>query len=80
MTDALDNRALGFDPRIFTADPVELAYMNALADGLEHVLGRDGADTLAAIVAGLNERHVTTKNGTAWTEVTLAAELNRLGR
>jgi len=79
MTLATDNGKLGFDPRIFTADPVELAYMNALADGLERVL-EGGADTLAAIVAGLNERHVTTKSGTTWTEDTLAAELDRLGR
>lgn len=79
MREATDNRSLGFDPRIFTSDPVELAYVNALADGLERVL-EGGADTLAAIMAGLNQRHVTTRSGTAWTEEALAAELDRMGR
>jgi hypothetical protein len=79
MTEALDNRALGFDPRVFTADPVEIAYMNALANGLEYILDR-GADTLEAVVAGLNEQHVTTKSGAAWTGEALTAELARLGR
>jgi len=79
MTEATDNRLLGCDPRIFTSDPVELAYINALADGLEQVLER-GAETLEAIVTGLNDRHVTTKTGVPWTEETLSAELYRLGR
>ncbi|HZT50282.1 MAG TPA: recombinase-like helix-turn-helix domain-containing protein [Stellaceae bacterium] len=79
MTEATDNLSLGFDPRIFTTDPVELAYVNALADGLERVL-EGGAETLEAIVAGLNQRHVTTKSGMPWTAAALAAELERLGR
>jgi hypothetical protein len=74
-----DNRDLGFDPREFNEDPVEKAYRNALADGLERVLGQ-GTDTLPAIVAALNAASVTTKSGGAWTEDTLAAELGRLGR
>jgi len=74
-----DNRELGFDPREFNEDPVEKAYRDALADGLERVLDR-GADTLAGIVAALNAASVTTKAGGAWTEDTLAAELGRLGR
>jgi hypothetical protein len=74
-----DNRDLGFDPREFNEDPVEKAYRNALADGLERVLER-GADTLPAIVSALNAASVTTKSGGAWTEDTLAAELDRLGR
>jgi hypothetical protein len=79
MTEATDNRLLGSDPRVFTSNPVELAYINALADGLELVLDR-GAETLEAIVAGLNELHVTNKSGGAWTEGTLSAELYRLGQ
>jgi hypothetical protein len=79
MTEATDNRLLGCDPRIFTSDPVELAYINALADGLELVLD-GGAETLEAITAGLNQRHVTTKSGGPWTEEMLSAELHRLGR
>ena len=74
-----DNHDLGFDPREFNEDPVEKAYRNALADGLERVLDK-GTDTLVAIVAALNTASVTTKSGGAWTEDTLAAELERLGR
>jgi hypothetical protein len=79
MTQATDNRALGFDPREFDTDPVEKAYRDALADGLERVLER-GADTLADIVKGLNAASVTTKSGGAWSEELLAAELDQLGR
>jgi hypothetical protein len=74
-----DNRDLGFDPREFNEDPVERAYRDALGDGLERVL-ETGVDTLARLVAALNEASVTTKSGGAWTETTLAAELDRLGR
>jgi hypothetical protein len=74
-----DNRDLGFDPREFNEDPIEKAYRNALADGLERVLDK-GADTLAAIVTALNAASVTTKSGGAWTGDMLAAELDRLGR
>ncbi len=74
-----DNRDLGFDPREFNEDPVEKAYRDALGDGLERVL-ETGVDTLPRLVAALNEASVTTKSGGAWTEATLAAELDRLGR
>ena len=75
----IDNRALGFDPREFDEDPVEKAYRDALADGLERILDK-GADTLADLVAALNAASVTTKRGGPWTEAALAAELERLGR
>jgi Recombinase-like helix-turn-helix domain len=79
MTQPADNRELGFDPREFDTNPVENAYRDALGDGLERVLDR-GADTLAEIVQGLNAMSVSTRDGTPWTEATLAAELDRLGR
>jgi hypothetical protein len=79
MRDATNNLDLGFDPREFNADPVEKAYRDALADGLERVLER-GAETLADILKTLNEMGVTTMSGTPWTDETLAAELDRLGR
>ncbi len=79
MTKATDNLDLGFDPREFHTDPVETAYRDALADGLERVLSA-GADTLGEIVKGLNELSVTRVSGAAWTEESLAAELDRLGR
>jgi hypothetical protein len=79
MTQATDNRVLGFDPREFNEDPVEKAYRDALADGLERVLDR-GAETLGDIVTALNAASVTTKGGGPWTEETLASELSRLGR
>lgn len=79
MAQATDNRDLGFDPREFNTDPVETAYRDALADGIERVLER-GADTLAEMVKGLNELSVFTKSGAPWSEATLAAELDRLGR
>jgi len=79
MREATDNRALGFDPREFNADPVETAYRDALADGLERVLER-GTETLEEIVAALNALSVTTMSGATWTAESLAAELDRLGR
>lgn len=79
MTQAMDNRDLGFDPREFNNDPVEKAYRDALGDGLELVLER-GADTLADIVKALNDASVTTMSGAPWVEDSLEAELGRLGR
>ena len=75
----VENRDIGFDPNEYNTDPVEKAYRDALGDGLERVLDA-GADTLAAVVAALNERSVTGPGGKSWTEETLASELNRLGR
>lgn len=79
MCPPTENRDLGFDPREFDTDPVERAYRDALADGLERVLER-GADTLDGIVSGLNALSVSTKSGGRWTEDLLTAELDRLGR
>jgi hypothetical protein len=79
MGQAIDNRKLGFDPRTFDTDPVEKAYRDALADGLERALER-GVVTLEELMHALNKASVTMKDGTPWTEQALAAELARLGR
>jgi hypothetical protein len=73
-----DNKSLGFDPNIYDTNPVEVAYRNALADGLERVL-EQGAENLADIAKGLNELSAFGPDGSAWTEATLAPELARLG-
>jgi hypothetical protein len=75
----IDNAALGFDPNEYDTNPVEVAYRNALADGLERVLDQ-GAESLADVVKGLNELSACGPDGSAWTEEKLAAELCRLGR
>src|SRR5262249_39810495 len=75
----VDNRTLGFDPNEYDTNPVEVAYRNALADGLERVLDK-GAESLADVVKGLNELSAFANDGSAWTEEKLAAELSRLGR
>lgn len=53
-------------------------YEDALGDGLEAILAT-GADSLADIAQGLNERNVIGPNGLSWTEDLLATELRRLG-
>jgi hypothetical protein len=75
----VDNRDLGFDPSEYDTNPVEVAYRNALADGLERVLDQ-GTESFADVVKGLNELSACGPDGSAWTEATLAAELSRLGR
>jgi recombinase-like protein len=75
----VDNKTLGFDPNEYDTNPVEVAYRNALADGLERVLDK-GAESLADVVKGLNELSAFANDGSAWTEEKLAAELSRLGR
>jgi hypothetical protein len=75
----VDNKDLGFDPSEYDTNPVEVAYRNALADGLERVLDK-GAESLADVVKGLNELSTFATDGSAWTEEKLAAELSRLGR
>lgn len=79
MKVATENRDFGFDPREFNIDPVEIAYRDALGDGLEKVLDA-GAETLADIVKALNSISVTTRDGALWTEEALTAELNRLAQ
>jgi len=54
------------------------SYEDVLGDGLEAVLAT-GADSLADIVRGLNERNVSGPSGQAWTEALLSRELRRLG-
>lgn len=76
---ALENGSLGFDPNIYDTNPVQVAYRNALADGLERVL-EQGGESLAEMVRGLNELSAFGPDGGAWTEETLASELARLGR
>lgn len=76
---SVENRELGFDPSEYDTDPVQVAYRNALADGLERVL-EGGAETLADVVTGLNALSAFGADGTSWTEEKLAAELARLGR
>jgi hypothetical protein len=66
-----------FDPHDYTSDPVEIAYRNALGDGLERVLG-GGCETLPELVAGLNAISACGPNGQRWTEELLTAELRRL--
>src|SRR5258705_491714 len=50
----VDNKALGFDPNEYDTNPVEVAYRNALADGLERlnrdiVIWRDKSGKLNAV-------------------------------
>lgn len=73
------NKDLGFDPAEHNADPVEKAYRDGLADGLENVL-QAGAEGIDDIVRGLNELSVGGPHGLVWTQELLEAELARLGR
>ena len=68
---------LNFNPQDFTADPVEVAYRNTLGDGLERVF-ESGAETIADMVKGLNDRNVPGPEGKLWTEALLESELRRL--
>ena len=74
-----ENQGKSYDAEWETHDPDERAYQDALGDGLEVVLGA-GADTLAAIIEGLNARDVHGPQGQPWTEALLEAELARLAR
>lgn len=58
------------------APPSELE--NRLADALEQVFAA-GADTLADVVARLNEMQVFDASGARWTEASFQAEMQRLG-
>jgi hypothetical protein len=77
MAAEIDNRTLDTNPEEFIADPLERIYRDALADGLESVLGK-GAETLEEIATGLNEASVTARKGELWTAETLEAELRRV--
>jgi hypothetical protein len=76
---SVQNRDLGFDPAEYDSNPIEKAFRDSFANGLEMVLDR-GADTLEAIAAGLNEEAVPGPGGAAWTPALLESELDRLGR
>jgi hypothetical protein len=58
------------------APPTE--FENRLADALEQVFAA-GADTLAAVVARLNEMQVRDASGARWSEASFEAEMRRLG-
>ena len=75
----LENQGKSYDADWEILDPREQAYRDALGDGLEIVLG-NGADTLAAVVDGLNEHNVHGPKGRRWTEELLEAELERVAR
>ena len=68
---------LSYNPGETGLDPAEKTYRDQLADALEEIL-LEGAETLRALVAGLNARGIHPAGGTAWTDETLATELRRL--
>ena len=75
----LANQGKSYDADWEALDGRENAYRDALGDGLEMVLG-DGAETLAAIVEGLNAHNVHGPKGQRWTDNLFETELERLGR
>ncbi|MBL8835322.1 MAG: hypothetical protein JNL66_03710 [Alphaproteobacteria bacterium] len=54
-------------------------YEYRLADGLMAAFDAGVVD-LSALAAHLNQQKISAPDGAAWTEATLAAELQRLGR
>jgi hypothetical protein len=68
---------LSFNPSHNTSDPVEAAWRDSLADGLERVL-ESGADSIEALADGLNRLSAGGRQGERWTPETLQAELRRL--
>jgi hypothetical protein len=74
----MDKSERTYDASERDIDPREKAYRDRLGDGLEAVLGA-GAEKLAEIVEGLNERNVPGPKGLRWSEELLVAELERLG-
>lgn len=79
MATVIRNQDLGFDPAEHNHDPVEKAYRDELANGLEAVL-QNGAESLEDLVSGLNKLSVFGPHSVAWTPELLEAELARLGR
>lgn len=73
------NQGKSYDADWEILDPREQDYRDALGDGLEILLG-DGADTLTALVEGLNARNVHGPKGQRWTEELLETELERIAR
>jgi hypothetical protein len=76
---AIRNQDLGFDPAEHNHDPVEKAYRDTLANGLETVL-QNGAESLEDLVKGLNNLSIFGPHGVSWTPELLETELSRLGR
>jgi len=74
-----ENQGKSYDADWEILDPREQDYRDALGDGLEIALG-DGADTLAALVEGLNAHNVHGPKGQRWTEELLESELERIAR
>ena len=81
MADApvIENQGKSYDADWEVLDTREQAYRDALGDGFEIVLG-SGAETLSAIVEGLNAHNVHGPQGQRWTEEILEAELERVAR
>jgi hypothetical protein len=73
----LQNQGKSYDADWEVLDPREQDYRDALGDGFEILLG-DGADTLAALVEGLNGRNIHGPKGQRWTEELLESELERI--
>jgi hypothetical protein len=79
MAATIRNQDLGFDPAEHNHDPVEKAYRDALANGLEAVL-QGGAESIEDLAKGLNALSVFGPHSVGWTPELLEAELSRLGR
>ena len=75
----IQNQGKSYDADWEILDPREQDYRDALGDGLEILLG-DGADTLTALVEGLNDRNIHGPKGQRWTEEMLEIELARIAR
>ncbi len=78
-SEIIENQGKSYDAGWEVLDDREMAYRDALGDGFEIVLG-DGAETLAAIVKGLNAHNFHGPKGQRWTERLLESELRRIGR
>ena len=75
----IENQGKSYDAGWEVLDDGEITYRDALGDGFEIVLG-EGAETLAAIVIGLNAYNIHGPKGQRWTEQLLESELKRIGR
>lgn len=73
------NQGRSYNAEWEVLDDKEKRYQDGLGDGLETVLGA-GAETLAEIVAGLNDNNVHGPRGQRWTEPLLESELERIAR
>lgn len=73
----MTERALYLKPiQSRSAEPTD--YENRLADALEAAFGA-GIRELPALIARLNADGVRAPDGTAWTEASFQAEMERLG-